>query len=385
MGRKINVVVMSDYFWPQIGGNEEWNRQVSLELARRGHRVTVLTYKTPGHTNDEFLEELVYVKRMGPWVISGVQPYFKRALIQGYGIFDYVRRNLNEIDVLQVSQTYPLLPAWVAKKVLSKRVDIPTVATWHDVYGIANSVRYRGWRGLIRGPIERLAIRLPYDAVTAVSESTKRKLVEAGLKEEKVKVTYNGVDLNMIDGVPSGKAVNPRICYVGRLVRHKRVEDLIAAFSKIHDKYSKAELYIVGDGSERRRLEGIAKRLDANRVTFTGFVSERRKVEILKSSWVLVQPSVLEGFGLTLIEAMACRLPVIAADIGGPREVVEPSCGFLYTPCDADELRGNIEALLADARLRENMGNCGRKRVEEKFTWKKTVDRLESIYGELVS
>lgn len=385
MRGKINVVVMSDYFWPQIGGNEEWNRQVSLELARRGHGVTVLTYRMPGHTKDEVLEGLVHVKRMGPCTIRGIQPYFKRALIQGYGILDYVRRNLDEIDVLQVSQTYPLLPAWVAKKALSKWKRVPILATWHDVYGIANSVRYRGWRGFIRGPLERLVLKLPYDAVMAVSESTKRKLVEAGLEEKKIRVVYNGVDLNIIDGVDSEKSVNPRICYVGRLVRHKRVRDLIAAFSKVEGRYPEAELYVVGDGSERRRLEKTARKLGVDRVTFTGFVSEKRKVDILKSSWVLVQPSILEGFGITLIEAMACRLPVIAAGVGGPREVVDPSCGFLYSPCDVDELADRIEAVLADAKLRENMGDSGRRKVEEKFTWHRTVDRLESIYYEFVS
>ena len=385
MGRKLNVVVMSDYFWPHIGGSEEWNRQVSLELARRGHRVTVLTYMMPSHTRDEVLEGLIYVKRMGPWTIRGIQPYFKRVLIQGYGIFDYVRRKLGEIDVMQVSQTYPLLPAWVAKKTLSKRKKVPIVATWHDVYGIANSFRYRGWRGLIRGPLESFVLKLPYDAVTAVSESTKRKLVEAGLEEEEIRVVYNGVDLKLADRVYSEKSVNPRVCYVGRLVSHKRVQDLIAAFSKVGSRYPEAELYIVGDGTERRRLEETARRLGVSRVIFTGFVSEKRKVEILKSSWVLVQPSILEGFGITLIEAMACRLPVIAADVGGPREVVDPSCGFFYSPCDVNELVDRIEALLANAKLMENMGNSGRRKVEEKFTWQRTVDRLESVYYEFVS
>ena len=385
MGRKLNVVVMSDYFWPHIGGNEEWNRQVSLELARRGHGVTVLTYMMPGHTKDEVLEGLVHIKRLRPWIIRGIQPYFKRGLIQGYGILDYVRRNLDEIDVMQVSQTYPLLPAWVAKKNLSKWKRVPIVATWHDVYGIANSVRYRGWRGFIRGPLERLVLKLPYDAVTAVSESTKRKLVKVGLEEGEVRVVYNGVDLNLFDRVHSEKSVNPRVCYVGRLVPHKRLQDLIAAFSKVGSRYPEAELYIVGDGTERRRLEKTARRLGASRVTFTGFVSEKKKAKILKSSWVLVQPSILEGFGITLIEAMACRLPVIAADIGGPREVVDPSCGFLYNPCDVDGLRDRIEAVFADAKLREDMGNSGRRKVEGKFTWGRTVDRLESIYYDFVS
>lgn len=135
-----------------------------------------------------------------------------------------------------------------------------------------------------------------------------------------IEIIPNGVDVGKYDGVKVEKSDRPRVIYVGRLIGYKHVDDLLVAFSRLG---LDAELFIVGEGPERKNLEDLAKKQKVNHnVAFTSFVDERKKIEILKSSHVLVLPSTTEGFGIAVIEAMTARVPVIVANIPALRELV---------------------------------------------------------------
>jgi Glycosyltransferase len=137
-----------------------------------------------------------------------------------------------------------------------------------------------------------------------------------------------------MDSVYAEKSSKPMIIYVGRLVKLKKVENLIIAFKEVLSKIPDAELYIVGIGPQESMLKNLVEQLKiASKVHFTGYVSEEEKITLMKHAWVLVQPSVAEGFGLVLVEANACKTPVIAVDSGGPREVVrDGENGYLIKP-----------------------------------------------------
>lgn len=353
-----------------------WFWQVAKHLVKRGHEVHVLTYKHPGYTMDQVLEG-INIHRLGPFPISGVQPYFRRAIIQGIGI---IHRGLRiEFDIIQASQTFPLIPA----KVLSKLKKRPIVAVYHDVYGYLFSLKDKGLiKGLIRGSVEKVTLNQEYDGIIAVSESTRDKLQNCGLPENMLHVIYEGVDLEIIDSINVDKINGFLVLYVGRIVAHKRIEDLMDAFKIVHKKIPSAKLMIVGTGPMRQELENYASHIGIEEYTrFTGYVSDKKKYRMMKKADVLVLPSVMEGFGLVLIEAMACGTPVIAVDLGGPKEVVtDNKTGFLVSPRQPKGMAEKILILLRNHELRQVIGKDARLKVEESFTWEKTAERIESLY-----
>jgi glycosyltransferase involved in cell wall biosynthesis len=215
--------------------------------------------------------------------------------------------------------------------------------------------------------------------VITVSKVSKEKLVASGVSQEKIDVIPNGVDVGEYDEVKVEKSDRPRVIYVGRLIGYKHVDDLLVAFSKLD---LDAELYIVGEGPERKNLEALAEKLKVDdKITFTGFVSELRKIELLKSSHVLVLPSTTEGFGIALVEAMAAKTPVVAADIPALRELVgDEEVGLLFRPKDVKTLKTKLELLLRESELNKRLSQKGYEFVKRKFDWGEIAEEVESLF-----
>ncbi len=370
----MRVLFLPEYFLPQIGGGEVWCWNVARNLARH-HEITVLTYKHPERRSSEIVEG-VNIVRMGPFPVVGSQSYFARASIQIP--FSLIHSMRERFDLVLASQTLPLS---LAKLIATLRKK-PVVAIFHDIYGLEFSLRDKGIvKGIIRASLESLSVRLNYDAVITVSGSTKRKLVDRGVPEERIHVVYGGVDLTLFDSIQERKNRDPLVLYVGRLVKHKRVDLLMRSFAEVAKEHPEAALWIVGDGPERVRLENMAEKLNLpDRIKFLGWVSEEDKVRAMKKAWCLVLPSVKEGLGLVLLESMACGTPVIAVDSGGPREAItDGENGFLVPPNHVEALADRISRILSNAELRDRMGKAGRRLVEEKFTWKKVAERVEKV------
>jgi len=371
----MEILLCPEYFYPHVGGGEVWSFNLSKNLTNKGHKITVISYKHPKHLKNELLYG-IKILRIGPFPIEGVQPYFKRAIINTYGILiNGFRLNY---DLLLVSQTFPLLPSYVVSKIRRK----PIIAVFHDIYGLRFSLKEKGlFKGLIRGVVELISIKLDYDVILTVSESTKRKLVKVGVKEDRIFVVGGGVDLKEIDSVNEQKSLKPTVLYVGRLVKLKKVENLLQAFKKVASRVPEAELYIVGSGPQEEFLKMFAKELGIlSKVVFTGYVSEEEKIRLMKKAWVLVQPSIAEGFGLVLVEANACKTPAIAVDSGGPREVIKDGkTGFLVQPNNINQLAEKIIELLENKNRVLEMGEDGRKNVEENYTWEKVAEKVEKI------
>jgi glycosyltransferase involved in cell wall biosynthesis len=140
----------------------------------------------------------------------------------------------------------------------------------------------------------------------------------------------------------------------------------------------------------REALE-LAPRLVAelgleDRVTFSGRVSREELVRLYSRSELMVSPSLYEGFGLPAAEAMACGTAVVATTAGAFPEVIEDGVtGLLVPPADAAALADAIARLMNDAALRRRMGEAGRARIEEHFTWRQTALKTAALYEEVLS
>ncbi|MEM3513619.1 MAG: glycosyltransferase family 4 protein, partial [Thermoplasmata archaeon] len=175
------------------------------------------------------------------------------------------------------------------------------------------------------------------------------------------------------------------IIFLGRLHIEKSPVHLLHALKKI--KRDNVGLVFVGpDDGELVNLRQVsANFMLEKRVKFIGKVDEEKKYGLLANADLLVLPSMYEGFGIVLLESWAMSKPVIASRVGGvPYIVSDGKDGLLYEWGDIDALAKKIEFLLENDEVRKKMGEAGRKKVEEKYTRTKVVDKIERVYRELL-
>lgn len=171
---------------------------------------------------------------------------------------------------------------------------------------------------------------------------------------------------------------------VGRLIAQKGIVYALRAFAALKDRYPLAHLVIVGDGVLRRALETEAAQLGLNgRAHFLGWRTD--VPQIMAGLDVLLMPSLWEGFGLVLLEAMARRVPIIGSAVSAiPEIVADGETGLLVPPQNVDALAEALDRLLQDAALRRHMGLLGEERLERLFNAERMVAETIAVYGALV-
>ena len=207
-------------------------------------------------------------------------------------------------------------------------------------------------------------------------------------------VIHNGIDA---DAYARGDTLRARwrrlwevgqddvLCaFVGRLDRQKGLDVLLPAFERAEIAAPALRLVIAGEGPLRPAAQAwLRSSLAGPRIRLLGHVSDVRHV--LSAADIFCQPSRWEGFGLAAAEAMAARLPVVATDVEGLNEVVAAGqTGLLCRPDDPEALAGLIGRLARDAELRARLGDAGRRRVLEKFTIERFIDRHAELYEALM-
>lgn len=225
------------------------------------------------------------------------------------------------------------------------------------------------------------------DAVIAVSKSVKDELVARyNLAPERVHVIHNGVDIGQFQ--PSHERRNTFL-YIGRQTAHKGLPYLLQAFAKFVRTHEEYELVLMGE-----RLEGgvdpsliqLSQELGVgDKVKFTGRLPDSKAWRILGRARCLVLPSLVEGFPMTVLEAMASETPLIATNVGGIPEVVQNDRnGLLVPPADPNALVKSMERIAADARLRLRLVEAG-KRTCRGFSWEKVARKTLEVYSQVCS
>lgn len=178
------------------------------------------------------------------------------------------------------------------------------------------------------------------------------------------------------------------ILNASKLLKHKRVDILVKAFSNLikEKKDLSAKLIIIGEGPYKKHLNDLVKFEGLKeRVVFLPFQPVSVYRAYLSKCSIFVLPSEIEAFGVVIIEAMASGKPVIASDIPGPQDIITHGYnGFLFEKGNVDELKKYLEILLEDKELRKKVGENARKRVEEKYTIEKVAGKYIKLFGELL-
>ncbi len=178
-----------------------------------------------------------------------------------------------------------------------------------------------------------------------------------------------------------GERSGALVCYVGRIEQAKGVFDLIEAVNEVRETIPNVRLECAGDGDIDAVLcHALVRGIRAN-VHFTGWISPRRREQLLARASVFVMPSHAEGMPMSLLEAMAAGCPVIATEVGGIPDVVTDGVNGLLLPAgDRDALALALHRLLVDRELGERLGREARQTIRRRFTTGHALERLDQIY-----
>ncbi len=375
----MKIAVVHDVIYPYVkGGAEKRVWEISRRLADRGHEVHIFGMKH-WKGEDVMVREGVYLHGVcnpADLYIDGKRS-IKTAIYFSWKLLWSLKGDFDVID----SQQFPYLPCFSAKFFSSLR-HTPLVITWHEVWDDYWR-EYLGWKGIFGKGIERLTTRLP-DKIIPVSERVREDLLSAGVKGEKMKVVPNGVDTSAFQKSSRDEKIYD-VLYVGRLVEHKRVDLLLRAMSLVKEESPSIKGTILGEGPERDRLIQLARSLGLEEsVDFMGFSDgQEGVVEAMRTSKLFVLPSEREGFGIVLLEANACGLPVVTvrSKMNAASDLVKDGLnGLVCSPTSKDMAEAIFQLLKDDSY--ETLSESSR-RAAERYDWSLIADKIERIYEEV--
>lgn len=347
-----------------FGGGEIWMLRTLQALQRRGHQVWLCC--RPGTelakravAQGVPVQLLAFRGDFDPFTIARLAWFMKR----------------ERIDVVLTNMDKELRLGGVAAKIAG----VPAVIPRRGIdYPLKNRWRYR------------FAYNVLAARVIANSEATKQALLQNApwLDPKRIVVIYNGIDLQPFLhpsprcwrtewGVPREA---PLLGFVGQLDERKGIDVLLSAFGRIRRQIPQARLVLVGRGPLHEMIASEARRQNwGDAVLLPGFVDD--VVGVMQAIDILLLPSLWEGFGIVLIEAMAAGKPAISTNTSSMKEIiVDGQTGYLVPPGDAEALANRAIKLLQNPAQHEQFGNAARRRVAELFTLERMIDQLENLF-----
>jgi len=374
MHKKIALVY--DAIYPYIkGGSEKRYYELADSLAIKGNEVHLYGMKLWAGPN--------IVKKNGVFLhgICKAIPLYttkgKRSIWQaiyfGISCLKLIREDFDVIDVNQM----PFFNLFFCKIIcLIKRKKF--IATWNEVWGREYWKEYLGKLGTIAFIVEWFSARMP-DKIISISNHTTRKLVKELNINTPIYTILVGIDFDYIQRIQPS-SVKSDVIFAGRLLSHKNVDILIKAINFLKLELPQIRCLIVGDGPEKKNLQSLIKELKlAQNITLLPFLNNHDDLyALMKSSKVFVLPSIREGFGLVILEANACGIPVITADHknNAARDlIIEGKNGYLSTLKPND-----ISLKILTLIINKNKYAADCINFAKKYDHNNIVNQIEEVY-----
>jgi len=359
----MKIAIFSDTFSPQINGVARVAHQSAEILAKLGHQVMVLT--AAARTNKEKLtSNNGFSVAFCPSLPVGVYPGERAALPFGFSAFSKIKKFGPEI----IHSHTPFAIGW-GSVFASKISGIKLIGTHHTFYDhylkyIKMDYRWAKWLTW------KYTVRYYNfcDLVISPSKSLADELVNRGLYKP-IRIIANAIDTNFFK--PATPEIKKRLkkkfgiadcslIYMGRLSYEKNIDQALRAFSLAAKENSRISFMIVGDGPEKINLENFASDLGIrNKVIFTGFLRDGKLLETLQASDIFITASKSENMPLSVLEAMATGLPIVAVAEKGMPEIVKNGInGFLAGADDWRTMSEHILQICSDKKLREKFSSA---------------------------
>lgn len=344
----MHIVINSwrDLVNPDAGGSELYVDRIASGLQRRGHDVTVVAARP---VTDHSYDVMANGGRMTQYLRSPVL---------------YLRRFRNADVVVDVVNGMPFLtPIWRRHGAV-----VPLVHHVHDVQ----------WRQWFPAPVAAAGRFMEAHAMPAVyrdslfvtvSESSADSLGALSVDRDRIRIVHNGIDL---PASPPQESAEPLFVVLGRLVPHKRVDIALRAWDQVRP-VTGGTLVVAGAGPELESLRRIA----SPDVEFLGHVSDAERERLLARAWLLIHPSMLEGWGLVIMEAAAHSTPTLGFTSPGVKDSVLDGVTGVLTD-SAENYADQWIALARDTARRRRMADAGRQRAAT-FDWDNSADAFEKV------
>ncbi|MFY1110082.1 MAG: glycosyltransferase family 4 protein [Methanosarcinaceae archaeon] len=386
---KIAFVYDAVYPWVK-GGAEMRIHELGKRLAAQGHEVHLFGIKWwEGKDIIEYEGMTLHGVCEARELYVGGKRSISEAIVFSLKLFPRLRKE--KFDLIDVS-VFPYFSCFTVKaiSVLSKT---PAVFTWHEVWD-GYWYEYLGyWKGFFGQMVEKAVAKISGNNI-AVSAWTKNRLEALGVLGEEIAVVPNGIDLKRISEIePEGgwTFANPErkiygTIFAGRLIKEKNVDVLLRAVALLKADFPGIRCCIVGDGPEREALLRLTDELGVRgHVDFAGFQEYEALIGKIKASKVLVLPSSREGFGMVVIEAFACGVPVVTVRerYNAAQGLVEDGVDGFVVGLGERELAEGVRKVLWESSSYKKMSEYATRKTE-KYEWEEVLRKLNSFYEELM-
>lgn len=361
--------VASDIYPDTPGGLGIHVHQMSKLQSLMGCDVTVVTSSTPSNRRE-------FEERDGYKIVRLKTPFRMMGNSFQVGLLTYILQNRSKFDVIH-AHSHLFFSTNVAA-LLRKTGGPPLVITNHGVISTSAPLAFQElYFPAIGSPTLRAA-----DAVLCYTEADKDKIIEFGVREERIRVIHNGIDSALF--IPgSVKADPPQILWIGRMVKGKGLEFLIEALKILKDKDISFQVVLVGKGPDSDKVQQMLLQNGlTDRVRIIKNVDQETAVKLYQESTVFALPSISEGMPRTLLESMSCGTPFVCTDL--PQLVdLAVGCGVTAGYGDIEGIASGLEIYLTDKAAVKDHGGKGRQKVLDHYSWSETVAQTVEVYREL--
>ncbi|WXG40383.1 MAG: glycosyltransferase family 4 protein [Candidatus Freyarchaeum deiterrae] len=377
----MNVSIVVPHFELFVASNEYG---LAKSLAELGHKVNIITtsQKSAREPMDiKKFQESVHLNFKVNYVPSLIDFFWRENPIV-YGISEYI----GESDVVLLQEDYNFICHKAFHECKNKK--IPTTLSIERINLPKNFLRRKFYKLFDLATNKKL--REGVAAITAHSTATKKFWINELRVKRNIEVIQVGVDTRIFQpkkveklDLNEGKF---KILTVARVKPFKGLRYLIGAMVYVSKRVSGVRCYILGKGPERGKLEKLVNELQLNRVVsfIDKSIPNLQMPEFYSQCDLYVQPSIIEPFGIAVLEAMACGKPVVGTNVGGMLDTIDDgTSGYRVEPMNSRELGEKITKLLLDPEKMEEMGKNARERAK-KFDWKIIGQRYNKLIERVV-
>ena len=384
----MRVLQITPAFYPAkgYGGGPRVAYEISKRLCDRGHEVIVYTTDA----NDKYSRldkkfknidemKIYYFKN-----ISNSIAYEQKIFISP-SIISAMKKDLKNFDIIHVHDFRTLQNIVVHH--YAKKFRVPYILQPHG--SLSRIVKKRALKSVFD---TLFGYRILKDAnkLIALNNNEAKKYVEMKMDKDKIETIPNGIDLLEYSNLPCRGSFKEKyhiqegeeiILYLGRIHESKGIDLLVKAFAELLKKLDDVKLIIVGpnDGYLLNLKEIINSLKIDNNILFTGFISDKEKLSAYIDADVFVMPS-FYGFPLTLLEAMACGVPIVTTNKGDIIEGINGETGCIVQ-YDKSELENALFEILENGELGERFRKNAKEKIKQ-YDWEAIVDKIEKIYQE---
>jgi glycosyltransferase involved in cell wall biosynthesis len=377
--RKISLIMIIRQFYPLIGGTEKQADLLARMLQRSGLTVKLVTAKLGKEwKRNESIGGLEVTRLLSPQIkVIGT-------LIYALSLIYYLIKHRKHYDIIHVHRAdYDAVIATPLGKLMGKKVLVK----------LACSGPFGDVECLKRSPISSFALWIiaKADRIVVVNEDIKEELLGVGFKKGKIVKIPNGVDITVFKPMAvSSSSTKKVVTFVGRLHEQKGLEYLLRGWKGLIERFrisaSSFELHLdlIGEGPLKEKLIAITEELGISKsIHFLGSVNN--VVDYFQYTDIFVNSSLSEGISNSLLEAMACGLPIVATNISGNTELIQNEyTGLLVPPRDLDALCIAMECLLTDVKKAKNLGMEARMIAETRYSCQIVAKEYMRIYHSLL-